>query len=39
MDGFNLKKIYEIEVKEKFLLEISNRFEVFEKLYDDVCID
>jgi hypothetical protein len=39
MERFNLKKLDEIEVKEQYLVEISNRFAALENLDDDVDIN
>jgi hypothetical protein len=39
MQRFNLKKLNEVEVKEKYLIKISNRFSALENFDDDVEIN
>jgi hypothetical protein len=39
MDRFNLKKLDEVEGKEQYWVEISNRFAALEILDDDVVIN
>jgi uncharacterized metal-binding protein YceD (DUF177 family) len=39
MERFNLKKLKEVEGKEQYHVEISNRFAALENLYDDVDIN
>jgi hypothetical protein len=39
MERFNLKKLNEVEGKEQYRVEISNRFAVFENLHATVNIN
>jgi hypothetical protein len=39
MDRFNLKKLNEVEGKEQYRVEISNRFAALENLADEVDIN
>jgi hypothetical protein len=39
MDGFNLKKLSELEGKEKYRVEVSNRFAALEDLDAEVEIN
>jgi hypothetical protein len=39
IQGFNLKKLNDIEVKEKYRVEVSNRFAAFEDLDNEVKIN
>jgi hypothetical protein len=39
MERFNLKKLNEVEVKEKYRVEVSNRFAALENLNADVEIN
>jgi hypothetical protein len=39
MERFNLKKLNEVEGKEKYRFEVSNRFEALEDMVDEVEIN
>jgi hypothetical protein len=39
MDRFNLKKLNEVEGKEKYCVEVSNRFAALEDLDTDLSFD